>query len=105
MGARDETATEADGSMPAPGQKGEGKDGPMCSMADFITELVSGGLPGGDQSLDMNCISVGGLPTDTTPENLYQIFATFGPLLPRGARVDTVGGMGEECTGTGYVSF
>jgi len=128
---KDETAIPADGDMPAPGSKGKGsgkpppqfarsspygeagkgkgggkdKNGPMCTIDAFITELISGGLPGGDQSLDMNCISIGGLPADTVPQNLYEIFATFGPLLPRGARVDTVGGMGEQCTGTGYVSF
>jgi len=121
---RDETAIPADGNMPPPGQKGagkgfpgkgkagpymgeggkgKGKGGPMCTIDAFVTELISGGLPGGDQSLDMNCICVSGLPADTTMINLYEIFTTFGPLLPRGARVDE--GLDGQCTGTGYVSF
>lgn len=86
--------------------KGKGKEGPMCSINEFIAELVTGGLPGGDQDLEQNCLYVGGLPDDTTNENLYQIFGTFGSLIPKGARID-LGYVGEElkCSGSGYVSF
>jgi len=86
-----------------PGAKsGMGKGGPMCKMADFITELVSGGIPGGDQDPEKNCVLVKGLPADTTPEHLYQIFATFGAIIPKGAVIDY---NGEECAGSGSVSF
>lgn len=85
------------------GDKGKGKQtGPCCTVAEFIDELVAGGIPGGDQDLNSNCVVVSGLPPDTAPENLYQIFATFGPIIPRGARIDGTNG---QCSGTGYVSF
>jgi hypothetical protein len=86
---------------------GKGKDkGPMCTVAEFIAELINGGLPGGDRTGDMNCVCVKGLPPDCQPENMYQIFSPFGALPPKAARVETDGPDGTgNCTGTGYVSF
>jgi len=91
----------------APGGKG-GKDGkikggPMCSLDELINELITGGLPGGDHLPNVNCVYVGGLPGDTTEENLYQIFATFGPIPPKGTRIDA--NEAGECSGSGVVHF
>lgn len=90
------------------GDKGKGKDGkdkggPMCSMSTFIEELVAGGLPGGDFDFTVNSVYVGGLPPDTTSHNLYEIFATFGAMPPRGAKIqpNAIG----ECAGFGYINF
>jgi len=83
--------------------KGAAKGGPMCSMADFINELISGGLPGGDQDPNQNCIYVGGLPSDTSNEHLYQIFATFGSIPPKGTTVEA--DANGKCAGWGLVNF
>jgi len=90
---------------PYGGGKGEGKvkGGPMCTIAEFINELVVGGLPGGDQDPSLNLVYVAGLPPDCTSENLYQIFSTFGPLPPKGARVETL--TTGQCDGSGSVNF
>lgn len=93
------------GAMSPYGDKGDGKHkgGPMCTIQDLLSELVAGGLPGGDQDPSQNCIYVGGLPEDTTNQNLYEIFATFGALAPRGAKVEaTPEGL---CVGWGLVNF
>jgi len=79
------------------------KDGPKCCIQDFIDELVVGGLPGGMYDPELNCIYVGGLPEDTEPMHLYQIFAAFGPIPPRGARVDQ--DVDGKCSGFGFVNF
>lgn len=92
---------------PAADAKGKGtgkvKGGPMCSIVDFISELITGGLPGGDVSPDTNCIFVSGLPPDCTNENLYQIFATFGPMPPKGGRIDK--DATGACAGSAFVNF
>lgn len=84
-------------------KNGKGKGGPMCAVEDFLDELIVGGLPGGNYDPELNCVYVGGLPPDTQNENLYQIFATFGPIPPRGTRVDA--NAEGECSGFGFVNF
>lgn len=79
------------------------KGGAMCNMAEFIEELVAGGLPGGDFDFNKNLVYVGGLPPDTTSHNLYEIFATFGAMPPRGARIQP--NASGECAGFGYVNY
>jgi len=92
------------GSSPYGGGKGKGiKDGPKCSIQDFIDELIVGGLPGGDYNPEANCVYVGGLPKDTTTKHMYEIFAAFGSIPPRGTRVDT--SLEGECSGFGFVNF
>lgn len=92
------------GSSPYGGGKGKGiKDGPKCSVQDFIDELIVGGLPGGDYNPEVNCVYVGGLPKDTTTKHMYEIFAAFGSIPPRGTRVDT--SLEGECSGFGFVNF
>jgi len=86
------------------GSKGTGKvKGLQCSIADFINELVSGGLPGGDQDPGTNCVYVGGLPPDTTTQNLYEIFATFGSIPPKGTTIEK--DVDGQCAGWGLVNF
>merc|ERR1719329_859999 len=94
---------------PMPGKgldkdKGKGKEsGPPCKMSEFIQELIAGGLPGGDQDPTMNCIYVGGLPADTGVENVYEIFATFGGVPPKGIHVEqTASG---DCVGWATVQY
>jgi predicted RNA-binding Zn-ribbon protein involved in translation (DUF1610 family) len=83
--------------------KAKSKGGALCSMAEFIQDLVRGGLPGGDFDYEKNTLYVGGLPPDCKNRNLYEIFATFGPMPPRGARaqLNTTG----DCAGFGHVNF
>merc|ERR1712080_92710 len=79
------------------------KGGPMCTISEFITELISGGLPGGDHNPNVNSVFVSGLPPDCTTENLYQIFATFGAVPPKGCRLDA--NADGNCDGSGFVTF
>lgn len=84
--------------------KGAGKkSGPMCTIAEFIGELITGGLPGGDFDFDKNALQVGGLPPDTTDQDLYTIFSTFGPMPPRGARIRRR--PDGACDGVGFVNY
>lgn len=87
------------------GGKGKAKDkgGPMCSMNEFVEELIAGGLPGGDFDFNTNSVYVGGLPPDTTSHNLYEIFATFGSMPPRGAKIQP--NATGECAGFGYINY
>lgn len=67
--------------------------------------IDSGELPGGAMyANDENTLFIRGLPRDTTDLELYQIFAPFGAIAPRGCRA-----MRAEdkmtCKGTGFVNY
>lgn len=65
----------------------------------------SGTLPGGMKwENDDKTLFVGGLPENTTDLEMYQMFAPFGAIAPRGAsaRIDKEKGI---CTGIGFVNY
>merc|ERR1712039_25650 len=66
--------------------KGKGKAGGIKGLK--MTLKTSGALPGGKWANDENALFVGGLPSDTTTTDLYEIFAHFG-----------------SCKGIGFVNF
>merc|ERR1719254_106951 len=68
-----------------------------------MTLQSSGALPGGKWANDENALFVGGLPQDTTTEDLYEIFAPFGAIPSRGckAMMNDWGG----CKGIGFVNY
>merc|ERR1711920_335128 len=85
--------------------KGCAKSGPIGikQLVDGILE--SGALPGGIKyTNDENTLFVGGLPEDTTDEDLFLMFSPFGAIAPRGVRA-----MANEdksaCKGFGFVNF
>jgi len=87
------------------GCKGKGKSGPIGikQLVDGILE--SGALPGGAKyTNDENTLFVGGMPEDTTDEDLFLLFSPFGAIAPRGVRA-----MANEdksaCKGFGFVNF
>lgn len=68
--------------------------------------LDSGALPGGVKySNDPNTLFIGGLPRDTTDLELYQIFAPFGAVAPKGILAMRGGGPGPNCKGYGFVNY
>lgn len=68
--------------------------------------LDSGALPGGVKySNDQNTLFIGGLPRDTTDLELYQIFAPFGAVAPKGILAMRGGGPGPNCKGYGFVNY
>merc|ERR1712185_763369 len=66
--------------------KGLGKAGTIQGMIDC---LINEGLPGGNFKHDApgTALYLANLPHDTTEEDLYTIFATFGAIPPRGVKV------------------
>merc|ERR1711933_326173 len=93
------------------GGKGKGKDkgkgkgkkgGTIRSLKESL--VTAGALPGGKLAHDNgNALFIGGLPPDTTSEDLYEIFTPFGAVATRGCRVmcDDWGG----CKGFGFVNY
>ncbi|CAE7861434.1 gnt1 [Symbiodinium microadriaticum] len=90
--------------------KGYGKQEPQAPQAPkeakglLRTLLSNEAIPGGKWNNDDNTLFVGGLPEDMTNLEMYQIFAPFGPIAPRGATalLDKETG---KCTGIGFVNF
>jgi len=66
--------------------KGGGKGG-ILRTSDLIDGLIAEGLPGGNHEKDKNSLYITNLPFDTTDEDLYIIFASFGAIPPRGVRI------------------
>merc|ERR1711933_518368 len=83
-----------------PKGKGKGKGG-IKGIKQFLNE--AGKIPSPKWANDENTLFVSGLPHDTTTQDLYEIFCTFGPVQARGCRamVDDFGG----CKGFGFVNF
>eukprot|EP00444_Apocalathium_aciculiferum_P030642 CAMPEP_0183426812 /NCGR_PEP_ID=MMETSP0370-20130417/39913_1 /TAXON_ID=268820 /ORGANISM="Peridinium aciculiferum, Strain PAER-2" /LENGTH=254 /DNA_ID=CAMNT_0025611277 /DNA_START=74 /DNA_END=838 /DNA_ORIENTATION=+ len=63
----------------------------------------AGVLPGGKWTNDENALFIGGLPTDTTDGDLYEIFAPFGAIPTRGVRAMT--NPDGTCKGIGFINF
>mmetsp|Transcript_52637 Transcript_52637/g.118059 ORF Transcript_52637/g.118059 Transcript_52637/m.118059 type:complete len:193 (-) Transcript_52637:82-660(-) len=87
--------------------KGYGKQevtAPKEAKGLLRTLLQNEAIPGGKWNNDDNTLFVGGLPEDMTNLEMYQIFAPFGPIAPRGATalLDKESG---KCTGIGFVNF
>jgi len=80
-----------------------GKAGPG-SMADFKKGLMNDNiLPGGTWTNDDGALHIGGLPADTTEQDLYEIFATFGAIPSKGLRA--MSNSDGTCTGVAFVNF
>lgn len=83
--------------------KGKGKNGGIRTLVNGLAD--AGALPGGTKyENDENALFIGGLPFDTTDLELYQIFAPFGAIAPRGckAMVNPQTGM---CSSIGFVNY
>merc|ERR1719401_816221 len=82
--------------------KGKGKGGGIKNLK--MSLVTAGALPGGKWANDENALFVGGLPPDTTTDDLYEIFTPFGAIPSGGckAMVDPESG---TCKGIGFVNF
>mmetsp|Transcript_30019 Transcript_30019/g.67655 ORF Transcript_30019/g.67655 Transcript_30019/m.67655 type:complete len:261 (-) Transcript_30019:117-899(-) len=81
------------------GGKGKGK-----SIKGLKKGLIeAGALPGGKWSNDENALFIAGLPSDTTTEDLYEIFSPFGAIPARGCKAMT--GDDGSCKGIGFVNY
>mmetsp|Transcript_24352 Transcript_24352/g.36962 ORF Transcript_24352/g.36962 Transcript_24352/m.36962 type:complete len:233 (+) Transcript_24352:132-830(+) len=84
--------------------KGKGKGKGKGSITVLKKGLQHAGvLPGGRWTNDENALFIGGLPTDTTDYDLYEIFATFGPIPSQGVRA--MMNPDGSCKGIGFVNF
>jgi len=97
---------------PAAGEGGSGgKGAPAGGKGASSTSIkvlkkglqISGALPGGKWSNDDGALWIGGLPTDTTDIDLYEIFSPFGAIPSNGVRamLDENG----ACKGYGFVNY
>lgn len=57
------------------------------TIQSMIDGLIAEGLPGGGWRQEENALYLANLPHDTTAEDLYTIFASFGAIPPRGVKV------------------
>jgi len=81
-----------------------GGTGNSGSIADFKRVLMNeNALPGGKWTNDDGALHVGGLPADTTDQDLYEIFATFGAIPSKGLRAML--NPDGTCTGVAFVNF
>lgn len=85
--------------------QGGGKDtGGKCSVQTLKKGLqYAGVLPGGKWSNDENSLYVGGLPSDTTDLDMYEIFSCFGAIPTKGVRA--MPAEDGNCKGFGFVNF
>eukprot|EP00747_Dinoflagellata_sp_TGD_P163911 gnl/TRDRNA2_/TRDRNA2_183123_c0_seq1.p1 gnl/TRDRNA2_/TRDRNA2_183123_c0~~gnl/TRDRNA2_/TRDRNA2_183123_c0_seq1.p1 ORF type:complete len:158 (+),score=36.39 gnl/TRDRNA2_/TRDRNA2_183123_c0_seq1:84-557(+) len=60
---------------------------------------------GGRWENDDSTLFVGGLPSDTTDLDMYNIFAPFGAIAPRGATAMKDKENASKCTGIGFVNY
>jgi len=83
---------------------GKGKFLPPQTAAGFKKSLVTTGiLPGGKMGRDENALYIGGLPSDTTDKDLYEIFACFGAIVISGVHALT--NEDGSCRGIGFVNY
>lgn len=83
--------------------KGKGKDNGKRMKGILKGAINSGITPWGDEPRpDENCCYVKGLPSDCTDRDLYELFAPFGAILPKGVLAKQEGGY---CTGIGWIDF
>jgi len=88
------------GSWDSGGKDGRGK----CSVSTLKKGLsYAGVLPGGKWSNDENALFVGGLPSDTSDLDMYEIFSCFGAIPTKGVRAMTH--EDGKCKGFGFVNF
>eukprot|EP00927_Polykrikos_kofoidii_P041371 TRINITY_DN3527_c0_g4_i1.p1 TRINITY_DN3527_c0_g4~~TRINITY_DN3527_c0_g4_i1.p1 ORF type:complete len:374 (+),score=61.04 TRINITY_DN3527_c0_g4_i1:106-1227(+) len=98
------STTVSNGSGRGSRGKGRGKD-PVPMDAIVASLEASGALPGGiDFTDDSARIYVRGLPADCTDSHLYQIFGTFGAIMPKGIRA-VKSAHENKCIGHGFVTF
>merc|ERR1712187_1015760 len=66
---------------------GKGAGGGHYEFRAFYKGLVKGGLiPGAGHRADEQCLYIKNLPSDTTDQNLYELFAPFGAIAPLGVK-------------------
>lgn len=95
------------------GGGGKGAWGPMMGMPmgeatinDLKKGLTHAGiLPGGKWGDDDPALYICGLPSDTNDSDLYEIFATFGAIPPRGIRAMKSKEDDSRCSGVGFVNY
>eukprot|EP00928_Gymnodinium_smaydae_P013744 TRINITY_DN1498_c2_g1_i1.p1 TRINITY_DN1498_c2_g1~~TRINITY_DN1498_c2_g1_i1.p1 ORF type:complete len:523 (+),score=148.69 TRINITY_DN1498_c2_g1_i1:64-1569(+) len=75
----------------------------MKALVDGL--FSSGAMPGsgGVSRHEEHAVFVGGLPYDTTDEDMYRMFSPFGAILPYG--VTAMKGDTAPCKGFGFVNF
>mmetsp|Transcript_43887 Transcript_43887/g.82384 ORF Transcript_43887/g.82384 Transcript_43887/m.82384 type:complete len:248 (-) Transcript_43887:83-826(-) len=87
--------------------KGGNSKGKLCSESNIgtlITGLVqAGAVPGGTWRNDENALFIGGLPWDTTTEDLYSLFSPFGAIPAKGCKA--MQSPEGHCSGIGFVNF
>lgn len=92
---------------------GKGAWGPMMGMAmgeatiAVLKEgLTRGGiLPGSKWTDDDPALYISGLPSDTNDSDLYEIFAPFGAIPPKGIRAMRSKEDDSKCSGVGFVNY
>lgn len=98
-------STDNGGKAEGKGTGKKGKNGePECSIHTLLQGLLqAGALPGGQWSNEENALFIGGLPSDTTTDDMYAIFSPFGAIPARGIKA-----MREKdgrCSGIGFVNY
>mmetsp|Transcript_113178 Transcript_113178/g.283293 ORF Transcript_113178/g.283293 Transcript_113178/m.283293 type:complete len:250 (-) Transcript_113178:117-866(-) len=92
------------GGRPGNNGKGGGKGG-KAGARELLMDLKSHNkLPGGDAPPEPNSeVFVGSLPFDTTNEDVYEMFAPFGAIPPRGVKALT--NPDGSCKGVAFVNY
>lgn len=86
------------------GGKAKGKSCSDSNIDTLITGLVkAGAVPGGTWRNDENALFIGGLPWDTTTEDLYSLFSPFGAIPAKGCKA--MQSPDGHCSGIGFVNF
>lgn len=84
------------------GAKDSGKSGGKGGIKGLLKSATKGGFIPDNPKPDENCVYIKGLPNDTTDRDLYELFAPFGAIPPRGVLAQQKEG---ACTGVGFVDF
>mmetsp|Transcript_51581 Transcript_51581/g.95454 ORF Transcript_51581/g.95454 Transcript_51581/m.95454 type:complete len:340 (-) Transcript_51581:41-1060(-) len=89
----------------AAGGKGWGKSTGASDIEQVVHGFeVSGGMPGGTAFAPEECqVYVSSLPPDCSEIHLFKIFASFGPIMPRGVKI--MRHPDGSCKGFGFVNF
>merc|ERR1712129_20953 len=85
------------------GQNGkDSSKGGEKGMKGLLKGAIESGITPWGERLQENCLHVSGLPGDCTDRDLYDLFAPFGAIAPKGVSVMM---KGTECSGVGFVDF
>jgi len=86
------------------GGVGKGRGGKNFGDITALKKGMSKGrlLPAHEWHQDEGSVFISGLPSNTTDLDLYEIFAPFGAIPPKGVKAMK---KGDVCTGIGFVDF